>query len=413
MSAEFTFKDAQDVLKRNFGPTRMREHCFGLEYEVMVNGYVYLIDITTGNPPKWELRCLNAHGRDAYGSNSDPRTLINDIVSKIKEFKSSLKKEGAEMAHEFTLEDAEKFLKEYCRGGSFYLFPSGGDGAAQFVYLGFTGTIYLSHWEVYHQNFAWLGEKGTCAYGDRLTACKQIIKYIEEFETRFAKEIAEAENKDTSPETNPGLKNGKPRFSLIPEGTMAQVVEVLEFGAKKHGVENWKQHPPMMYYDAAMRHLDQWRNGVHADAETGLPHLAHAATNLLFMLSLTTGHGEPRANPSADVDNLPEFYQDGDIFKTEERFGPDYIKQRFAEECPDAQVTNLPNGSWTVEFNGSVNLACRIEKRQDDGELRGYSVVLRVLYKDAQGNLQPHSSGRVFSETLEGAVDEVVRFIKE
>lgn len=86
----------------------------------------------------------------------------------------------------------------------------------------------------------------------------------------------------------PGVKfdGGKLRYSLLPQGTVGKVVEVLEFGARKYAADNWKHVPDARarYYDATQRHIDAWWNGEHADPETGLPHLAHAVCCLLFLM---------------------------------------------------------------------------------------------------------------------------------
>lgn len=82
--------------------------------------------------------------------------------------------------------------------------------------------------------------------------------------------------------------NGKPRFSLIPVGTLAKVIQVLEFGAQKYAADNWKKVPDARtrYFDAAYRHIvDKWWNeGEKIDPETGLPHLAHGVCCLLFLM---------------------------------------------------------------------------------------------------------------------------------
>lgn len=80
--------------------------------------------------------------------------------------------------------------------------------------------------------------------------------------------------------------SNKPRYSLLPTGTVNQVIQVLEYGAVKYEPENW-QHVPnarTRYYDAAMRHIDDWWNGSEIDEESSLPHLAHAICCLLFLL---------------------------------------------------------------------------------------------------------------------------------
>ena len=81
--------------------------------------------------------------------------------------------------------------------------------------------------------------------------------------------------------------SNKPRYSLLPTGTINQVVQVLEYGASdKYEVDSW-QHVPSArtrYYDAAMRHIDAWWNGEKIDKESKLPHLAHAICCLLFLM---------------------------------------------------------------------------------------------------------------------------------
>jgi hypothetical protein len=78
----------------------------------------------------------------------------------------------------------------------------------------------------------------------------------------------------------------KPRWSLIPQGTLEEVIKVLEYGANKYAPDNWKKVPEMevRYYDAAMRHIDAYWQGEYLDEESGQPHLAHAVCCLLFLM---------------------------------------------------------------------------------------------------------------------------------
>lgn len=80
--------------------------------------------------------------------------------------------------------------------------------------------------------------------------------------------------------------SSKLRYSLLPIGTVNQVVQVLEFGSKKYADNNWQkvENSRTRYYDAAMRHIDAWFNGDLKDAETGLHHLAHAICCLMFLM---------------------------------------------------------------------------------------------------------------------------------
>lgn len=87
--------------------------------------------------------------------------------------------------------------------------------------------------------------------------------------------------------------SNKPRYSLLPTGTVNQVIQVLEYGASdKYEVDNWQKIPDARrrFYDAAMRHIDAWWNGEINDLDkdgvkgSQLPHLAHAICCLLFLL---------------------------------------------------------------------------------------------------------------------------------
>lgn len=83
--------------------------------------------------------------------------------------------------------------------------------------------------------------------------------------------------------------SGKVRFSLLTRGlahVQKEIAAVLTFGATKYGIDNWKyvDNAKQRYEDALERHLNAWRQGEALDSETGLHHLAHAATNVLFLL---------------------------------------------------------------------------------------------------------------------------------
>lgn len=78
---------------------------------------------------------------------------------------------------------------------------------------------------------------------------------------------------------------GKPRPSLVPPAALEQMIEVLEYGARKYSAGNWKNCEDWSrYWDAAQRHLQAYRRGEEVDPETGLNHLAHAACSLFFLL---------------------------------------------------------------------------------------------------------------------------------
>lgn len=78
----------------------------------------------------------------------------------------------------------------------------------------------------------------------------------------------------------------KPRFDLIPVHAEEAVAKVLTFGAKKYDDENWKKvdNDKKRYIAAARRHISAWMKGQVYDSESGLHHLAHAVTCLMFIL---------------------------------------------------------------------------------------------------------------------------------
>lgn len=86
----------------------------------------------------------------------------------------------------------------------------------------------------------------------------------------------------------------KPRYSLIPADALAAIVGVLEYGATKYAPNNWKhvENARERYYNASMRHIQAWWSGEQNDPETRLPHLAHAACSLMFLMALEGEQGE-------------------------------------------------------------------------------------------------------------------------
>lgn len=79
----------------------------------------------------------------------------------------------------------------------------------------------------------------------------------------------------------------KLRYDLIPTSTTKALAQVLTYGAKKYKPNNWRNVDDTDRYVAALyRHLEAWRDGEKVDKESGLSHLAHALTNVAFLLHL-------------------------------------------------------------------------------------------------------------------------------
>jgi len=98
-----------------------------------------------------------------------------------------------------------------------------------------------------------------------------------------------------------GLKHDaeKPRWELLPLATVEDIVKVLTYGAQKYAPNNWQLVTPKeRYLAAALRHITAWQSGEPVDAESGLPHLAHALCSIMFLHYLDT---EEKQNNSCTI----------------------------------------------------------------------------------------------------------------
>lgn len=77
---------------------------------------------------------------------------------------------------------------------------------------------------------------------------------------------------------------GKLDWSLLPFDAVEDMVAVLMYGARKYGKTNWQKGIAFTrVWNSAMRHLLAWRKQIDTDPESGLPHLAHAMCNIMFL----------------------------------------------------------------------------------------------------------------------------------
>lgn len=98
--------------------------------------------------------------------------------------------------------------------------------------------------------------------------------------------------------------DGKRRWDKFPWLAAGQVMEVLEYGADKYEWDNWQKGMAWTrLWSAVIRHMLAWLGGERCDPESGLPHLAHAATDIMFMITYEIGGGgdddRKRTEPSA------------------------------------------------------------------------------------------------------------------
>ena len=86
---------------------------------------------------------------------------------------------------------------------------------------------------------------------------------------------------------------GKADYSLIPLASMKEAAKVLEYGATKYAVDNWRKPTDWrVSYACLMRHMAAWQSGEDLDPESGFNHLGHAMCNILQMLDMLENHPE-------------------------------------------------------------------------------------------------------------------------
>lgn len=89
---------------------------------------------------------------------------------------------------------------------------------------------------------------------------------------------------------NHGIKHdqGKVPMELLSPIALTKISEVLAFGAKKYQDHNWRKGLKWSRVaGAAIRHLLAWLGGEDKDVESGLPHLAHCACCIMFLLEFS------------------------------------------------------------------------------------------------------------------------------
>lgn len=78
---------------------------------------------------------------------------------------------------------------------------------------------------------------------------------------------------------------GKLFVSLVDPFYIEDIAKVLTFGAEKYSKNSWQtlEDAETRYKDALLRHLLAYLKGELIDADSGLTHLAHIGTNVMFL----------------------------------------------------------------------------------------------------------------------------------
>lgn len=84
--------------------------------------------------------------------------------------------------------------------------------------------------------------------------------------------------------------DGKPPISLVPTGIIWEIAKVRLYGLTKYpdtGREGWRSISKQRIRDAMLRHCLRYiEDPEGVDAESGLPHLSHLATNVAFLIEM-------------------------------------------------------------------------------------------------------------------------------
>lgn len=108
--------------------------------------------------------------------------------------------------------------------------------------------------------------------------------------------VAPSSDGTIQPGFAPKFDATKVRVDLLPIVPMMQVANVFGFGAKKYFANSYRQGETVAWsrtYGSILRHLFAFWQGEDTDPESGLPHLAHAGTQL-FILMEHTAHNKDK-----------------------------------------------------------------------------------------------------------------------
>lgn len=79
---------------------------------------------------------------------------------------------------------------------------------------------------------------------------------------------------------------GKIRMDLIPPEMLMAIGTVITYGANKYAERDWEDGMEWnRFYAAALRHMNAWQSGEEIDPESGYPHMWHATTSLIYILT--------------------------------------------------------------------------------------------------------------------------------
>jgi hypothetical protein len=90
-------------------------------------------------------------------------------------------------------------------------------------------------------------------------------------------------------------EEGKAEPTLVYWSMIEGLARVRAYGIKKYGKsEDWRTTKSIRHFDAALRHIFAALCGEERDEQSGLPHLYHAAANIMFEIERRYGQQRTR-----------------------------------------------------------------------------------------------------------------------
>lgn len=126
---------------------------------------------------------------------------------------------------------------------------------------------------------------------DERTRLKQLGKWnpLEETDGFHVKATLSEVKLERAPEdanVKTAAAAGKPRMAAVPPIAIMALGAAMQTGADKYGYFNWRETSvtASVFYNAMVRHLEQWYSGEQHASDTGVHHLAHLMAGAAIIL---------------------------------------------------------------------------------------------------------------------------------
>ncbi len=150
----------------------------------------------------------------------------------------------------------------------------------------------------------------------------------------------------------------KPDHTLVSKAFIDQVAGVMGYGAEKYGRNNYlggMEHTRLLA--ACSRHLTAYNDGQDLDEESGLSHLAHAASNLNMLINcISKGKGKDNRY----LKESPKVIEDNTDKNEVERVGKRYCYH------PSKHISMVVDGKLTYTCTECGTIVPRKDNNADN-----------------------------------------------